>query len=230
VPGGVLSPRNSGDATHYVHFNDRPLGGHRLMLGMIPSGGRVLDVGCSGGYLAERLVARGSTVVGIELDPDAAAHARKFCAEVLVGDVEQIELAFEPASFDTIVCGDLIEHLRRPEHLLARVRPLLRPGGRLVLTTPNVANWTIRLQLLFGRFRYTERGILDRTHAHLFTRKTLFECLSDAGYEVEDFDFTVPLPAIGTPALERGAHRIGGLRPQLFAFQFVVAARAAHRQ
>jgi 2-polyprenyl-3-methyl-5-hydroxy-6-metoxy-1,4-benzoquinol methylase len=195
VPGGVLSPRNSGDATHYVHFNDRPLGGHRLMLGMIPSGGRVLDVGCSGGYLAERLVARGSTVVGIELDPDAAAHARKFCAEVLVGDVEQIELAFEPASFDTIVCGDLIEHLRRPEHLLARVRPLLRPGGRLVLTTPNVANWTIRLQLLFGRFRYT-----------------------------------VPLPAIGTPALERGAHRIGGLRPQLFAFQFVVAARAAHRQ
>jgi 2-polyprenyl-3-methyl-5-hydroxy-6-metoxy-1,4-benzoquinol methylase len=226
MAGGVLSPRNTGSATEYVEFNQRPLGGHRLMLAMIPPGGRVLDVGCSGGYLAERLAGRGSTVTGIELDPGAAERAREFCDQVLVGDAESIELPFEPESFETVVCGDLIEHLRRPQDFLARLRPLLRSGGRLVLTTPNVANWTIRLQLLFGRFRYTERGILDRTHTHLFTRSTLLECLDGAGYAVEEVDFTVPVPVIGTPALERLAHRIGGLRPQLLAFQFVVAARA----
>ncbi len=225
-PAGILSPRNTGTETTYVEFNDRALGGHRMLLAMIPPG-RILDIGCSGGYLAERLVGAGSKVTGIELDPAAAERARGFCDEVLVGDAETMELSFAPATFDAIVCGDLIEHLRDPGALLARLRPLLKPGGRLVLTTPNVANWTIRLQLLLGRFRYTDRGILDRTHLRLFTRATLLECLDGAGYELERFDFTVPVPVIGTAAIERLAHAIGRLRPQLFAFQFVIAARAA---
>ncbi|HYU61252.1 MAG TPA: class I SAM-dependent methyltransferase [Solirubrobacterales bacterium] len=221
---GILSPTNVGEHGAYVTFNDRPLGGHRMLLDMVPAGGRVLDAGCSAGYLAERLVQRGSAVVGIELDPEAAERARSVCEEVLVGDVEAVELPFEPGSFDAVVCGDLIEHLRDPGRFLARVRPLLRPGGRLALTTPNVANWTIRLGLLFGRFRYTQRGILDETHTHLFTRRTLVECVEGAGYRVDEVDFTVPVPGLGTPAIERVAHALGRLRPQLFAFQFVLGA------
>ena len=93
-----------------------------------------------------------------------------------------------------------------------------------MLTTPNVANWTIRLGLLVGRWRYTERGILDRTHAHLFTRKTLVEALERAGYRVVALDFTVPVPVVGTPTVERVAHAVGRVRPSLFAYQFVVAA------
>jgi 2-polyprenyl-3-methyl-5-hydroxy-6-metoxy-1,4-benzoquinol methylase len=225
LSAGILSPKNTGTDATYVEFNDRPLGGHRMLLGLVPAGGRVLDVGCSGGYLAERLVAAGATVTGIELDPVAAERARGVCERVLVGDVERIELPFEPESFDAVVCADLIEHLRDPAAFLARVRPLLRPGGRLALTTPNVANWTIRLQLLFGRWRYTERGILDRTHTHLFTRRTLIECLEGSGFEVQRVDFTVPVPVLGWPVLERVAHWIGRVRPELFAFQFVAAAR-----
>jgi 2-polyprenyl-3-methyl-5-hydroxy-6-metoxy-1,4-benzoquinol methylase len=187
----------------------------------------VLDVGCSSGYLARPLVARGCTVVGIEQDPVAAEEARAVCAEVLVGDAETIELPFDPASFDVVLCGDLVEHLRDPERLLARVRPLLRPDGRLVLTTPNVANWANRMGLLFGRWRYTDRGILDRTHLHLFTRATLVETLERAGYRVVELDFTVPVPGVGTPGVERAAHAVGRLRPQLFAYQFVVSAAPA---
>jgi hypothetical protein len=96
-----------------------------------------------------------------------------------------------------------------------------------VLTTPNVANWTMRLGLLFGRWRYTERGILDRTHAHLFTRKTLVETLAAAGYRVLQLDFTAPVPLIGIPTVERAAHAVGRVRPSLFAYQFVVAATPA---
>ena len=110
-----------------------------------------------------------STVVGVELDPAAAEEARAVREGVLVGDVESLELPFHPASFDAVLCGDVVEHLRDPRAALARLRPFLRPGGRLVLTTPNVANWAIRLSLLGGRWSYTERGILDRTHTHLFT-------------------------------------------------------------
>ena len=114
---------------------------------------------------------RGCTVVGIELDETGGrgrARGLRRGARRRRGDDGA---PLSRGSFDVVLCGDLIEHLRAPERFLARVRPLLRDGGRLVLTTPNVANWTMRLGLLAGRWRYTERGILDRTHPHLFTRR-----------------------------------------------------------
>ena len=211
----------------YVPLNEHAHSGHAKLLALVGTGKRVLDVGCSSGYLARPLVARGCIVVGLELDPAAAAEARDVCEEVLIGDVETMELPFEPGSFDVVLCGDLVEHLRDPEAFLARVRPFLKADGRLVLTTPNVANWAMRLGLLAGRWTYTERGILDRTHTHLFTRSTLVETLERAGYRVVELDFTVPLPVARTATTERVAHAIGSLRPPLFAYQFVVAATPA---
>jgi 2-polyprenyl-3-methyl-5-hydroxy-6-metoxy-1,4-benzoquinol methylase len=204
--------------------NLRPHGSHEKLLTLLGRPDRVLDVGCSTGYLAKRMQEGGSTVVGLDLDDQAAEQARCYCEAVLVGDVETMELPFDPESFDAIVAGDFIEHLRNPEAFLARIRPLLRPRGRLVLSTPNIANWAMRLSLLFGRFRYTEWGLLDRTHAHLFTRKTLRESLEKAGYRIVVYDHTVPVPMLSTPRVEALAHWIGRLRPSLFAYQFVVAA------
>jgi len=212
------------ESVGYVQLNERPLGGHARLLDLVGAGKRVLDVGCSSGYLARPLVERGCAVVGIESDPEAAEAARSMCEDVLVGDVEVMALPFENGSFDVVLCGDLIEHLREPEHFLARMRPYIRDRGRLVLSTPNVANWAMRLSLLAGSWRYTERGILDRTHLHLFTRKTLVETLSRAGYGIVELDFTVPVPVLGTPGVERIAHAVGRLRPPLLAYQFVVAA------
>jgi O-antigen biosynthesis protein len=215
-------------ADGYVPFNDRPLSSHRRMLELVPDGGRALDAGCSSGYLAERLAQRGFEVVGLELDGEAAQVAERWCTRVLVGDVERMELdGVEPGSFDLVLCGDIVEHLRDPQAALARLRPLLKPGGRLVLSTPNVANWAIRLSLLFGRFRYTERGILDRTHAHLFTRATLCEALERSGYRIDVLDHVVPVPFVGVAPVARIAHAVGRLRPSLFAYQFVVAATPA---
>ena len=215
----MTAPESAG----YVELNTRPLGGHARLLDLVGVGKRVLDVGCSSGYLARPLVERGCTVIGIERDSDAAEVARTVCEEVLVGDAEVMVLPFERDSFDVILCGDLVEHLREPEQFLVRVHPYLRGGGRLVLSTPNVANWTMRLGLLAGRWRYTERGILDHTHLHLFTRTSLIGTLEGAGYRLVDFDFTVPVPMVGTPRVERAAHALGRLRPQLLAYQFVAA-------
>lgn len=211
----------------YVPFNTRPYGGHERLLALAGSPRRVLDVGCSSGYLARRLVERGATVVGIDTDEEAAEEARAVCEQVLVGDVESMELPFEPGSFDVILCGDLLEHLRDPVAFLERLRPLLADGGRLVLTTPNIANWAMRLGLLAGRWRYTERGILDRTHTHLFTKKTLEHALAQAGFRIVAFDVTAPVPGVGAEAVERAAHALARLRPSLLAYQFVVAATPA---
>ena len=211
----------------YVPLNEQPHSGHAKLLALVGSRKRVLDVGCSSGYLARPLVARGCTVIGLERDADAAEAARDVCEDVLVGDVETMDFPFEPGSFDVVLCGDLIEHLRDPEAFFVRMRPLLRANGQLVLSTPNVANWAMRLGLLAGRWRYTERGILDRTHTHLFTRSTLVEALERAGYRIAVLDFTVPLPVARMPATERVAHAVGSLRPPLFAYQFVIAAEPA---
>ena len=207
-------------------LNERAHGGHSrlLALALASRPTDVLDVGCSSGYLARPLSEAGIRVVGIELDPRAAEAASAWCDTVLVGDVEVRDLPFPPASFDVVLCGDLVEHLRDPGRTLARLRPLFRDGGRLVLTTPNVANWAMRLSLLVGRWRYTDRGILDRTHTHLFTRKTLVETVENAGYDVVSLDHTAPVPVLGTRSLERLAHAVARARPSLLAYQFVLAA------
>ena len=215
------------DTAGYVELNLRPLGGHARLLELVGSGKRVLDVGCSSGYLARPLVERGCVVIGVERDPAAAEVARAVCEDVLVGDVETMELPFEDGSFDVVLCGDLVEHLREPEAFLTRVRRALAPGGRVVLSTPNVANWAMRLSLLVGRWQYKDRGILDRTHTHFFTRHTLVETLELAGYRVVELDFTVPVPYVGGPKVERLAHALGHVRPQLFAYQFLVSAELA---
>jgi 2-polyprenyl-3-methyl-5-hydroxy-6-metoxy-1,4-benzoquinol methylase len=210
----------------YVALNERRHRAHAKLLEAVGTGRRVLDVGCSSGYLARPLSERGNTVVGVEVDPVAARTAEAFCERVLVGDVETMELPLEPGSFDVVLCGDVVEHLRDPGAALARLRLFLKPGGRIVLSTPNVANWAIRLSLLGGRWRYTDRGILDRTHTHLFTRATLAEALHRAGYEHVEIDFSVPVPG-DSDLLDGLGRAVGRLRPQLFAYQWVAVAQTA---
>ena len=140
--------------------------------------------------------------------PTQPRRHEAYCAQVLVGDVETMELPFEPGSFDVM--------LRRPRRAPARPGDDTRAaaaaapsGGRLVLSTPNVANWAMRLSLLAGRWRYTERGILDRSHAHLFTRKTLAETIEPAGYRIVEIDYTVPVPP-SDASRRPPPHAIGG--------------------
>jgi 2-polyprenyl-3-methyl-5-hydroxy-6-metoxy-1,4-benzoquinol methylase len=210
----------------YVPLNEGRYRAHAKLLAAVGTGERVLDVGCSSGYLARPLSERGNTIVGIELDPEAARTAEQFCERVLVGDVETMELSLESSSFDIVLCGDVVEHLRDPVAALARLRVFLKPGGRVVLSTPNVANWAIRLSLLGGRWRYTERGILDRTHTHLFTRATLAEALQRSGYERVQIDFSVPVPG-DSDLLDGLGRAVGRLRPSLFAYQWIAVAQTS---
>jgi len=209
--------------TGYVPFNERKHRAHTKLLAAVGTGKRVLELGCSSGYLAKPLRERGNTIVGVELDADAAREAEQWCEQVIVGDIEKMPLELEPAAFDVLLCGDVVEHLRDPVAVLARVRPLLKPGGTLVLSTPNIANWAMRLSLLAGRWRYTERGFLDRTHVHLFTRATLVEAVERAGYRVRRVDFTVPVPG-DSDALDAVGYALGRLRPTLFAYQWLLVA------
>lgn len=165
---------------------------HAQVMSLVGGAHDVLDVGCSTGYLAEALVARGCTVSGIEYDPAAAEKARPHLAHLVVGDLSTLDLAaeFGERTYDAIVCADVLEHVPDPLDVLRRLLTLLRPGGSVVISIPNVAHGSLRLALLQGRWEYTEVGLLDRTHIRFFTRATLLALLADAGLSAVDLRTT----------------------------------------
>lgn len=162
---------------------------HNYMIGLVGSHKRVLDVGCASGYFARALAEHGCTVSGVDADADAAEEARPALAELVVGDLEQLDLVAElgKGRFDVVVFGDVLEHLRDPLPVLRQARTLLAPGGYVVISIPNVAHGAVRLQLLQGRFDYRPTGLLDSTHIRFFTRDNLEVLLHDAGFAATDF-------------------------------------------
>lgn len=153
-----------------------------------PNCPRVVEVGCSTGALARAYLAnnRDCDYVGVEIDADYAAVARGVCAEVIAVDVENMPADTFDRLFaaDCVVFGDTLEHLRDPWTVLRRIRPLLRPGGRVVACIPNAQHWSIQLRLACGLFRYEDSGLLDRTHLRWFTRVTALEMFQASGYRV----------------------------------------------
>lgn len=204
---------------------------HSYAIRFVGSGQRVLEVGCSVGHVTEHLVAAGNTVVGVEIDPDAAEQARRFAERVHVLDLDVTPLStVEPDRFDVILLGDVLEHLREPLDVLRDVASLLEPDGRLVVSVPHVGHIDVRLMLLQGRWVYQPDGLLDRTHLRWFTRESLRDLLRDAGFvatAVERVRFGpwssgLPIdPAGVTPEL------VAYIETDLEAhtFQFVVDAR-----
>ena len=156
----------------------------------------VLDVGCASGYLAKLMSVRDCNVVGVDVNAAAAAAARAHCTRVFVADLDFTSLAttVEGATFDVIVFGDILEHLREPRRILDESRALLRADGYVVASIPNIAHGAIRLALLEGRFDYSGMGVLDETHLRFFTLKTIEELLIGCGYDIRRIERTkVPL-------------------------------------
>jgi 2-polyprenyl-3-methyl-5-hydroxy-6-metoxy-1,4-benzoquinol methylase len=133
------------------------------------------------------LAKQGCTLVGIEANPDSVIAARSTGAyeEVLEIDLDDGSTALPDQRFDVVLCADVLEHLRQPETVLRRLCKVLTEAGLVVVSLPNVAHVSTRLQLLAGKFTYTQTGILDRTHLHLYTYRTATELLHDAGLQVE---------------------------------------------
>jgi 2-polyprenyl-3-methyl-5-hydroxy-6-metoxy-1,4-benzoquinol methylase len=206
---------------------------HRLALAAVPDGARVLDVGCATGYLAAELGRRGCDVVGIEYDPVAAEQARAWCRELVVGDLESDAVRAEvqglvAGDVDAIVCADVLEHLRDPWATLAWLRTLLAPGGKAIISVPNIAHWTARRALLRGRFDYADFGLFDRTHLRFFTRASARELAHRAGFAVqEEHPAGAPLPLESrVPALGKVRDPCVRRYPGLLALQFVLVLTA----
>lgn len=167
--------------------NERP-----EMLGFIPADASfALEVGCGAGAFAANLKAvreeAGSPleVWGVEMDSAAAEQAVRLLDKVLLGDVASVLPDLPVGHFDVIILNDVIEHVLEPGSLLESLRPLLKPGGHLVASIPNVRYFFNVVNLaVHGRWDYTDEGILDRTHLRFFTRSSMIGLLTGCGFDV----------------------------------------------
>jgi len=166
---------------------------------------------------------------GVELFDEAAVEARHVFQEVRVGNVETLpfEQDMEPASLDLVLCLDVLEHLVDPWAVVNRLSPLLRPGGRLLVSVPNIRNWKFLWRLLTkADFHYTDAGLLDRTHLRFFVRDTAAALAKAGGLEVRGVH---PARPFAFPEAKWWLTRLGLIPEGLLAKQWIVVAERAER-
>jgi 2-polyprenyl-3-methyl-5-hydroxy-6-metoxy-1,4-benzoquinol methylase len=147
---------------------------------------RALEIGCAEGHTLEWLKKTGycSWVAGVEPYAELRTSIGAI-DEFFKIDIEKELPAIAPLSLDLILCLDVLEHLINPWEAVRRIDSLLKPGGQLIISVPNLRNYHILFDLAFrGKFSYSESGILDRTHLRFFTRTTAVELVQSAGAEV----------------------------------------------
>ena len=200
--------------------------------------GVVLEVGCGAGATLQWLQqsGRATRTVGIELFPEAAQRARGRIDELLQGNAETLLSApssapstadlmaqLAPASFDLVLCLDVLEHMTDPWAFVTRMQALMKPGAVLIASIPNVRHLRVVLPLLLaGRWRYEDSGILDRTHLRFFTHGSAMALMSPPGLRV-----TALLRRLPPLASKSGVVNLLtlGLARDLFTMGFLIAAR-----
>jgi len=197
----------------------------------LPPGLRLLDLGAAGGHLGRAVRTRCSYLAGVEPDPALPPSAREGYDDWR--EIDALHAGEWDRPFDVVVCADVLEHLASPEAMLARIHEWLHPEGILLVSLPNIANISIRAALLFGDFRYTDRGILDRSHFSFYTRSSARRLLEDSGFRVTAVDPTAMPYELALPMASRfplvGPARLFAQAtarawPTLFGYQFVFEA------
>jgi 2-polyprenyl-3-methyl-5-hydroxy-6-metoxy-1,4-benzoquinol methylase len=187
---------------------------------------RILEIGCGHGQALLFLKHQHSAefVAGVELVPEVAAIARRNSQidTVLTGDVEQVQLDFPEGYFDLIIASHVLEHVKDPWSVTRRLGTLLSPEGQLIGSLPNVRNARVSLPLVFfGKWQYTQEGILDWTHTKFFTSSTIRDLLQASGFTAQKIE---PEFLAKAAALNRMTF---GILKHLLCFTYNFSARPA---
>lgn len=188
----------------------------------------VLEIGCDCGATLLEIKNRYplSNVFGSELNEQAVKIA-SHVANVIVNNIEDENLPYNENTFDYIIFGDVLEHLHNPKKTIEYCRKLLKKDGRIIACIPNVMHISVMEQLLRGDFTYTEVGLLDKTHIHLFTYKEIVRMFIECEYEVEKMEMRV-IPITEEQKILIEKLLILGKGSERFmyeAFQYVVKAK-----
>ena len=185
----------------YFDKFDDPYSSHSLIWKYLQQQGtkgkKVLELGIGDASLTKRMHAEGAVVDGLEFDPVYIELAQPYCNKIISGDLDKVETLEIDNDYDIIVAADILEHLVNPEYVLSKLKTHLKKDGLLVVSLPNVANIYVRLSLLFGRFNYHSKGLLDKTHLHFYTISTASSMLAKTGWKITGKNVTaIPLAIV----------------------------------
>jgi len=138
-------------------------------------GKKLLEVGCGSGARLRAFKDKGWQVTGQELDPQAATYAKTvFDVNVLLGDL--VDIGLDGEQFDAIVMNHVIEHIYDPARMLTECNRILKPGGKVVISTPNIESYG---HAVFGE---NWRGLEPPRHLHLFSNQSAVPLMQKAGF------------------------------------------------
>jgi 2-polyprenyl-3-methyl-5-hydroxy-6-metoxy-1,4-benzoquinol methylase len=225
---------------YFLHYpvKQSTYSSHYMAQSAVSESDTILDVGCGRGVFAEQIVSKGCRVTGVDiLPPDQVSPSLDsyFQTDLLRNGMKEVVAGLGSRRFDKILLLDVIEHLPDPAQIVRDCLKLLEPGGQLIVSVPNIANISVRLMLMVGRFDYMERGILDRTHLRFFTRRTIRELLEAADCTILRHEMTViPLEVLMSLSFENPIMQmmhgtlimLTRMMPGLFGYQSFIVATA----
>ena len=211
------------------YFNTKP---NNWLVKMIQEGRdkaiHVLEIGCDCGATLLEIQNQypNADTYGTEINLKALQIASHF-SNTILNNVEEENLPYEPETFDYIIFGDVLEHLHDPLRTLQYCRSFLKSGGCVIASIPNVMHISVLKELLDGNFTYTDEGLLDKTHIHLFTFNEIVKMFQACNFMIRD------MKSIGQPISGENQILIDKLlscggkadRQMYEAFQYVVCAQ-----
>ncbi len=200
----------------------------------------ILEVGCAAGMTGRELKKRSGVVVaGIELNTKAAEAAKDVLDDVVQGNIEDMNIPYNDNTFDCILFADVLEHLVDPLSVLIKVRRLLKVGGTVVASIPNVQFYGVIHNLIEGNWTYEKEGILDETHLRFYTYKEIIKLFKKAGYSIQNVEEVLDpqyekFSSTNSTSLNLGRTQIKDLTPeqikQFFVFQYKVVATPINKE
>ena len=163
--------------TYYEGLNEK-------LYAAIPPAQKVLELGCTAGRLGEKYKQfhPQTTWVGIDCNSEALQLAAQRLDATFFINLDDDNLDAVGDGFDCVVIGDLLEHLKQPEKLLAKLRQITTADASLACCVPNMGHVSVIERMLLGDTSSDDQGLLDRTHLRFFSCSSLFKMLLDSGW------------------------------------------------
>ncbi len=183
---------------------------HGVCVNMIRENSTILEFGCAKGYVGNYLKNNKSCeLYAVEYFQEYAEVAKEYYNDIWVGDIENFNWVdkFANIEFDYILLMDVLEHLRNPEIVLEKIKQFMGKNTEIIISVPNIANNAVIMELMDNEFKYSENGILDRTHLKHFTYKSLCKTVKEIGFNIYNINATYSIPETsGFDRIYEGRH------------------------
>jgi ubiquinone/menaquinone biosynthesis C-methylase UbiE len=150
---------------------------YKIITGMAQDTGAILDIGCG----SSRILGALDNVVGLDILMRKLRYARKYDKPLINGSI--FNLPFKENSFDCVICSEVIEHIPADESTFAEISRVLKPGGRLILGTPDYGRW--RWRFIEWVYQHVIPGGYAEEHITQYTHKALVELMGSMGYTLQ---------------------------------------------